>query len=399
MIRPRALIPWRALLAVTFAVASLGGGITPGGRAADLTGDEAVPAAFASGRPQVIGFLPYWSLSSAHLDWNALTTVAFFGVGVTQAGHLQQRHNNGTLTSGWAGWTSRRMTSIIRTAHAHRVRVVLTVQAFAWTANQARIQAAVLGRASTRARLANEIVAAVRARGADGVNLDFEPVTKGQRANYVRFVRTLRAALNRYRRNAELTVDTTASVANYDVAGLTARGAADAVVVMGYDYRTAQSNPGPIAPLTSQGYDLRETIRSFRARTAASKIILALPWYGRAWSTSSPDVGAGRVSAARYGGSATASYELAMSLAAQHGRHYLKAEATAWTTYQRRVCAAHFGCTTTWRKLFFDDARSLGTKLAVIKSSHLRGTAIWALGYEGSRTELWRVYRKAFPKR
>ncbi len=364
--------------------------------AASAAAPDVQPVAFASSRRQVFGFLPYWKLGTARLRHDVLTTIAYFGVGATSTGHLAKRSSSGRLTPGWAGWTGSRMTSIIRIAHRTHVRVVLTVQMFAWTAGQTAAQVALLRSPSRRARLATEIVAAVRDRGADGVNLDFEPIAAGESLDFVRFVRTLRARLSAVHRGYELTVDTTGYIGNYDVTRLTAPGAADAVVVMGYDYRTASSQPGSIAPLSRAGYDLRDTIQAYLARTGAKKIILGLPWYGRAWSTASKRLGAVSVSAAKYGRSSAATYAVAAALAKKNGRHYAKAEATAWTAYRKRTCTTLYGCATSWRTLYYDDARSLGSKLWVINHAGLRGTAIWALGYDGSSNALWDVYARSF---
>ena len=73
------------------------------------------------------------------------------------------------------------MTSVISSAHQHGTRVVLTVSVFAWTTAQANVQRAILGSAAARLNLARQIAAAVRDRGADGVNLDFEPLASGLR--------------------------------------------------------------------------------------------------------------------------------------------------------------------------------------------------------------------------
>ena len=44
-------------------------------------------------RREVFGFLPYWELadSSTRLDWEKLSTVAYFGVGADGTGNLQKR--------------------------------------------------------------------------------------------------------------------------------------------------------------------------------------------------------------------------------------------------------------------------------------------------------------------
>ncbi len=217
------------------------------GVTSDLDGDGTVAAApiGPSGlRREVFGFLPYWELSdkSTTLDWRTLSTVAYFSVGCTSTGSLDKRNSNGTATTGWAGWTSSKMTSIINAAHEHQTRVVLTVSCFAWSAAGASTQAALLGSATRRATLAKQIAAAVRDRGADGANLDFEPIVAGYSDEFTALVRKVRSELNNVAPGYQLTFDTTGSIGNQPIANATAPGGADAVFIMGYDYRTAGSS-------------------------------------------------------------------------------------------------------------------------------------------------------------
>ena len=288
-------------------------------------------------RREVLGFLPYWSLGSRdlRLDYSTLSTIAYFAVGAGPDGHLQTRDPDGTSSVGWAGWTSRAMTAVIDAAHHHGTRVVLTVERFAWTSGQAADTVKLLSSSTLRARLAAEIAKAVHDRGADGVNLDFEPIPTGQAADYVAFVRQLRADLNARRAGYELTFDATGSIDSYDIAGLTAPGAADAVMIMGYDYRGAGSAvAGSIDPLAGPTYDLTDTVDAYLARTTASKIILGIPYYGRAWSTSGSGLHAPTLAPSSHDGySVSATYAQAVALAAAHGRRYDGLEQSAWTAY------------------------------------------------------------------
>ena len=95
---------------------------------------RATPAA-TDLRRQVFGFLPYWELNDAstRLTYDLLSTIAYFGVGADAQGNLIKRNRDGSRSIGWAGWTSSRLTSVIQAAHRKGTRVVLTVQAFAWT--------------------------------------------------------------------------------------------------------------------------------------------------------------------------------------------------------------------------------------------------------------------------
>jgi spore germination protein YaaH len=338
---------------------------------------------------QVFGFLPYWEVKSATLNYDVLSTIAYFSVGSDANGNLLKRNADGTLTTGWGGWTSAEMTSIINRAHQKRTRVVLTISVFAWTTAQADKQRALLGNPTARLNLARQAAAAVRDRGADGINLDFEPIASGYADEFTAFVRTVRSELNRIRTGYQLTFDTTGWISNYPVEAATAAGAADAIFIMGYDYRTGGSNPvGSISPLTGPIYDLTDTVRAYLARVPASKLIVGVPYYGRAWSTSTNQLHATNTSGTKFGASTPVVYDTAVDYATRYGRRWDSIEQSPWIAYQRENCTATYGCVTSWRQIYYDDATSLGAKYDLINRYALRGAGIWALGYDGARPEL-----------
>jgi spore germination protein YaaH len=342
-------------------------------------------------RRQVFGFLPYWELSdsSTSLDYSVLSTVAYFSVGSDKNGNLLKKAPDGSTTTGWGGWTSSRMTNVINAAHQKGTRVVLTISMFAWTTSQKASQGALLGNPTARLNLARQAAAAVHDRGADGINLDFEPIATGYADEYVAFVKSVRAELNKLASGYQLTFDTTGYIGNYPLEGATAAGAADAVFVMGYDYRTAGSGSvGSISPVAGNAYDLNDTIKAYRARVPASKLILGIPYYGRAWSTDTDKLHAKNISGTKYGSSVTAVYSTAIELAAEHGRRWDDVEKSPYTVYRRENCTSTYGCVTSWRQLYYDDAQSLKIKYDLINSYGLRGAGIWALGYDDGRSEL-----------
>ena len=150
---------------------------------------------------------------------------------------------------------------------------------------------------------------------------------------------------------------------DYPLEQALAKGGADAVLIMGYDYRTAGAPAaGSIDPLAGPGYDLAETVAAYTARVPASRVILGVPYYGRAWSTVSDAVNARTQTGARYGYSAAVTYATAVEYAAQHGRRYDSREIAAWTAYQKETCTPAAGCVTTWRQLYYDDAATLGAR-------------------------------------
>jgi spore germination protein YaaH/flagellar hook assembly protein FlgD len=347
---------------------------------------------------EIFGFLPYWQLNSSTLriQYDKISTIAYFGVGADYKGNLDKRNSDGSVTTGWSGWTSSRMTSIINAAHATGTRVVLTVQSFAWNTSGKARQKALLSSSTARDTLARQIAAAVRDRGADGVNLDFEPLVSGMEGQFVSLIKSIRTRLDAVHRGYQVTFDTTGFIGNYPIERATSNGA-DAIFIMGYDYRGASSSPvGSVAPLSKSGYDIRETVAAYVARVPRSKLILGVPYYGRAWSTDTNLVHARNISGTKYGASTTVTYVSALPYFAEHGKRYETTEQVAWTVYRRQNCTATYGCVNPLRQLYVDDARTLGAKYDLVNRYGLRGAGIWALGYDGTRPELWDAIKAKF---
>ena len=365
-------------------------------------GSAAAPALISPTmlRREVYGFLPYWELGST-LDYSTLSTIAYFGIGLNVNLANSADPAIGTLAksgNGWNGWNGATVTSVINTAHAAGVRVALTIESFAWDSNGQAYQSQILGTDAIRLRTAQSIAAEVAHRGADGVNLDFEPIASGQSANYVTFVRELRSALDALHPGYELVFCGTGSFGTYDMTNLVADGAADAVFIMGYNFRGGTpTTTGSIDPLTSPyvGYTLTGVVKNYLIKAPAARIILGLPWYGEAWSTGGPQsctacqavhAPPARTSTelATWGQPAEVYYSSAASLAgttdATHlGWLYDTVEQTAWTGYFGTFGG---GTSPSWRQLYFDDSRALGARIDAIDGWDLRGVGIWALGYD-----------------
>jgi spore germination protein YaaH len=350
-------------------------------------------------RREIFGFLPYWEVgdSSTTLDYSKLSTIAYFGVGAAANGNLEKTNKDGSTTTGWNGWTSAALTRVINAAHQNHTRVVLTVQSFAWSSGGSTKQKALLGSSTARANLARNIAVAVRDRGADGVNLDFEPIASGYADEFVSLVKRVRTELDAVAKGYQLTFDTTGYIGNYPIEAATAAGAADAIFIMGYDYRSSGSSPvGSIAPIGGAAYDITDTVKAYKARVPASKLILGVPYYGRAWSTSSDNLNATNISGTKYGSSTTVIYATGIGVLQEHGKRYDTREGVAWTAYRRQNCSSTYGCVTSWRQLYMDDARALRAKYDIVNNYGLRGAGIWALGYDNARPELWTAIKDKF---
>lgn len=351
---------------------------------------------------EVLGFLPYWDLESSvtsRLRMDLLSTIAYFSVGVASNGALQKT-SGGSPTTGWAGWTSASMTSVINAAHVRGVRVVPTITMHAWNYDYTAMTT-LLNSATNRARLVGGVVSMVRDRRADGVNVDFEPVPSSLRGQFTALTREIKAGLVNAGVGSFVTVDTMAGAAawstGYDVAGLTAAGAADAIVVMAYDFSYAGSaRAGGVAPYDSPYiYAAVDAMRDHLERVSPGRMIWGVPYYGRAWNTSSTAVNSTVRSPAA---SVSISYYRfdsenanAKEWAAEHGRQWDATGQVPYTVYR----AGDGG----WRQLYYDDPVSINLKYDMILRNGVAGAGIWALGMDTGTSDLWNVIEARFIQR
>jgi spore germination protein YaaH/putative cell wall-binding protein len=354
-------------------------------------------------RREVLGFLPYWELDSASiaaLRFDLMSTVAFFSIGVEGDGTLA-RGTATAPTAGWRGWTSAAMTQVMNTAHAHGVKVVPTITLMSWNGDYAKL-ATLLNDPANRARLVSETVALVRGRNADGVNVDFEPVPSSLRSQFTTFIRELKAGLVGAGVGSYLTVDTMAGAAawatGYDVVGLTAPGAADALLVMAYDFHYAGSaRAGGVAPIESNTiYASADAMRDHLARVPGSKLIWGVPYYGRAWNTQTDQLNSAVRSPPQ---SVAFGYYFTDADGAQGGRALGARYGRRWDALGQVPWFAFWDANSNGvRQGYYEDPESLGIKYDHVIANGVAGIGIWALGMDTGVPDLWNVIRDRFVK-
>ena len=364
--------------------------LAPAGQSA-----RANPGTFQMAR-DAFGFFVYrdsdYMLHQAQYD--VLSTVAFASI-VAEADGSLLTQDGGQPTPEWAAWNAPWMDEVINLAHGAGCRVVLTVSRFAWSAADRLTTVQLLSDPAARTRLVDAIADAVTERGVDGVNLDFEPIPKAVKWQFVDLVRELRAELDRRAAGLELTFDATARGGGYAIPELTASDAADAVFVMAYPFHDGGSKrAGATSPLGGPSYDVAATVNRFLGLTSADKVILGLPYYGYEWSTTSKKANSPtRPSGATYGSPVTRKVSDAWTIAAQHGRRWSATEHVPWTRWRYRACPS---CPLTWRQLYFEDVQSLGLKYDLVNTRGLRGVGFWKLGNDTGRPELYDLLRTKF---
>ena len=325
---------------------------------------EPAPPSLALSAPlrphEIFGFAPYWTLPISNgFNIAALTTIAYFGVNVNANGTISQ---TGT---GWAGFQSQYLATLITRAHGSSVRVVLTAKCF----SQSTLDSLTSNPAAAKV-LATQLVSAIESKNMDGVNLDFEGTGSADQAGLTRLVDTVSAALHSVDPHWQLTMDTYASAATdpggfYNIPALAP--AVNAFFVMAYDMNSF-SAPSPTAPLDGTSPSDLTAIQGYLSKVPAGKMILGVPFYGYDWPTSGDTLGAPAT-----GSPAALSY--AVIAAANLPTYWDPQTSTPWTAYQTGG---------QWHEIFFDNPVSLGLKASLANFFSLRGLGIWALGMDGN---------------
>jgi hypothetical protein len=334
---------------------------TPAGHEPDATDRQpAVASAQPQRKHEVFGFAPYWTLpQEQNFDFSSLSTVAYFGVDVNGDGSLVQSG------AGWSGFQSSDLVDLVARAHAARTRVVLVAKTF---------DAAALHRLSTDPsaadRMAGQLAQAIRWKGMDGANLDFEGGDGADRAGFTAFVTRVSQDLHAADSHWQVTVDTYASAA-LDAAGMVNVGAlapaVDGFFVMAYDMNSSGS-PSPTAPLNGREWNDTRAMSSYLAVVPAAKVLLGIPFYGYQWPTSDGSSRARAVGAAH----AISYSQLA---AARPPVQWDDPDGVPYTAYQ--------DTSGQWWQAYFDDPQSVAMKTQLADGLGLAGVGVWALGMEG----------------
>jgi Glycosyl hydrolases family 18 len=313
---------------------------------------------------EVFGFAPYWTLSqSGGFNVAGISTLAYFSIDVNADGSLDKSG------AGWAGYQSQDLANLVTRAHGAGDRVVLTVNCF----DQSSLDQ-VTSSPTAGSTLAAALIAAVKAKNLDGVNLDFEGEGSADQAGLTRLVTQVSTAIHAVNPHYQVTMDTYASSAGdpsgfYNIPALA--HAVDGFFVMEYQLNL-QSGASPVSPLTSTMFSDKTTIDQYAAAAPAAKVILGMPYFGIDWPTTN-----GTLSATATGPATDVTYGQVM--ASGHPVYWDATTDTAWTSYQ---------VGNQWHETFFEDPTSLYDATQLADASNLGGMGVWALGMDGNDPNL-----------
>ncbi len=220
---------------------------------------------------------------------------------------------------------------------------------------------------TARTNLANQLIADAQTFHYDGINLDFENIKADYAAGYLQFVRELSVLCEK--NNIKLSIDNYKPASFNKFYNLKEQAVfADYIIIMGYDEHYAGSKTaGSVASLPF----VREGIEGALKSVPSNQLINALPFYTRAWTTSSSGL-----SSKAYG------IQSSIDLMNQNGAQWLWNEATA-----QYYCAFNQSDATV--EIWFEEERSIEEKMKLYAEYNLAGVASWKLGLE--RAGVWPV--------
>jgi GH18 family chitinase len=319
---------------------------------------------------RVFGWNPYWEGTAYNdFDFSLLSDVCYFSYEVDP--------NSGSYTN-IRSWKT---TGLVDRAKEAGVRVHLCVTLFSGIAT-------FLANPTSRTTLIDSLIALVKLRDADGVNIDFEGVPGESRNRFTDFMADLANRFHAEIPGSQVSIALPAvDWSNaFDVAAMVPY--VDLFLVMGYDYHWRSApNAGPVAPKNSGTLwgtiDVTRSVNNYLSKgIPPSKLALGVPYYGYDWPTVDSTIGA-----ATTGAGTAVLYPTARDGALAHGRQWEPQSSTPYYTFRLN---------NVWHQVWYDDEESLRLKYDLVNMKGLAGIGIWALGYDDTRRELWSAIEAAF---
>mgnify|MGYP001160560555 CR=1 len=212
-----------------------------------------------------------------------------------------------------------------------------------------------------RGKVVDQLTANVQKYGLQGLNIDFENVSPGDRAYMTAFVNELSAKLHKI--GAVVSVCVSPNLGSdwtegFDYEALGA--AADYIVMMAYDEHWSTSpKAGSVASMPF----VYNAVTTLLKEVPADKVILALPYYNRDWKINKDGT--------------VISTEL--TLIEQNSLAEKRSLLPAWDAAVQQYTAS-YQLNGLKHQIWMEDGRSLAVKYKTAMEHHLAGLAYWYMG-------------------
>lgn len=363
---------------------------------------------------RVYAFLPYWSLGDENLTVDYLTDLSYFGITVDSKARIV------TTDGPYKKWRSdSTLASAVKKVKKAGGQVSVTLICH----NDDDIDA-ILSCPSCWEDLAKDVVKELSWADTKDLNVDFEHsgyTTYENALKYSQLVGLLSSRLDEAFGDSFVVVSAYADSADRvervqdsqakDQQSTDSKGEeseadvrltdpkslaenADAIFIMAYDFhRPTSDRAGPVSPLngsyTTTRLNLTKALESYLRVVPASKLILGLPFYGYDWLVEDTQAMSPRIQGSDFiGFSKSRTYAEITNLLVKKQIKPLwhKDSETPYFNYTDD----EFGML---RQVWYDDAKSLKLKADLAKQNDLLGVGVWALGFEGGYSDIWKAFK------
>ncbi|MCB0282887.1 MAG: hypothetical protein KDF60_09935 [Calditrichaeota bacterium] len=319
---------------------------------------------------KVFAFLPDWEYPAAlsNVRYDLLTHIAAFDFTVSPDGSIGNP----------AGWP---WTDLINQAHSNGVKVILTAVNF----NSSQINTIMTNESVKNAFFVN-LKNKIDLYSLDGVNIDFENLNSADRGVVLNgFMTDLTTYMHENIPGSEVSFDGPAvNWGGWELGGLAA--SCDYIFIMGYAFAGSWSTvSGSTAPLVGGSINITNTILTQYAavtNNTPEKLILGVPYYGNRFQTESST--AHSIVADHLG---SVLFRTAASEFENYGTLWDASTESPWYRYQSSG---------NWYQVWCDNAQSIDAKFDLADSKSLLGVGMWALNYDGNRTDFWNVIQQHY---
>lgn len=249
----------------------------------------------------------------------------------------------------------------VKTAHEAGMEVWGLVDNF----NSSVSTLATLSNTASRNHLVEMLLSEAKRVGMDGINVDFESMTKEEAPHFIQFIREL--SIGCRKNSLVLSVDDPVpeftTYYNRKEQGIVA----DYVIIMGYDEHTEGSEKaGSVASLPFVEKGITQTLKE----VPANKVINGMPFYTRMWYTDTTGSVTSEILGMSQAGQSVENMGMTSAWDEKTSQNYAELE-TGSGKYQ----------------MWLEDEQSLEEKLKLFQKYELAGVAEWKLGLE--RNSVW----------
>jgi len=277
-------------------------------------------------------------------------------------------------------------TSLIDSAKAKGCKVFFSVSNFGRKNNSTFLE-----NPKAQKTLIDSLSSLLALRSADGINIDFEGVSKKHKKNFANFIVKISKKLKQDNPNYMVSLCLYAIDWNNIFDINTINSHIDFYTLMGYDYYGSFSKKtGPVTPFKNSkkfGNGLESSINYYKKKgVPLNKLIVGLPYYGAEWYTRTPEMGSIVTKFKSH-----PPYKSIRELYIDSLKIPIQFDSKSASSYIVIKDSVN-----SYQQIFFEDVKSLSIKYDWIKSNKIGGVGIWALGYDNGYPELWNLLTEKF---